>query len=209
MFSARLSPRTTLALIVMAACATLVFAERFGDSPILAQPALLLLEWAVLLAGVALLLGVLNVLWIHLQRVQRGQAGWGGSLLLVMALVGVLVAGLADAAGERSLLVEWAFDALIAPGAATLPALVAVFLLAAIYQQVRVGRQGGVWVLAGLLGMLLLQTPAVRVLLLPEADAWARWIVEAPLTATWRGALLGSALALLVVALRWVGRRLS
>lgn len=209
MFSARLSLRTTLALLVMGGCAALVLAERTGAAPWLAQPAYWLLQWAVLLAGVALLVGVLNVLWIHLRRVQRGQAGWGGSLLLVMALVGVAVAGLADGTGVRSPLVEWAYDALIAPGAATLPALVAVFLLAIIYQQVRVGRPGGAWLLVGLVGMLALQTPALRLLLRPDTDAWARWIVEAPLSATWRGALMGSALALLVVALRWIVRRLS
>jgi hypothetical protein len=207
MFSARLPLRTALALLVIAGSAALVIAERTGWAPQLSLPVSWLLEWAVVLAGVALVIGVLNVLWVHLRRIQRGQAGWDGSLLLVVVLVAVAVAGLANPAGERSPLVEWAFDALIRPGAATLFALIAVFLLAVIFHQVRVGRPGGAWVAAGLLLMLTIQTPAARMLLSSDAAAWASWLIDVPMTATFRGALLGMALALLVVGVRMVIRR--
>ncbi|MGL4650406.1 MAG: hypothetical protein ACRC1H_13445 [Caldilineaceae bacterium] len=208
MFAARVPLRTVLALLVMSACGLLIVAERSGRVPQLAQPVTWLLEWSVLLGAVALLIGVLNVLWIHLRRIQRGQSGWGGSLMLVVMMVAVMVAGFASSAAERGPLVEWTFDALIAPGAATLFALIAVFLLAMIFHQVRVGRPGGAWVMAGLLLMLAMQTPAARSLVSPEVEAWSRWIVEAPVSATLRGALLGTGLALVIVGLRWATRRL-
>jgi hypothetical protein len=208
MFAARLPLRTALALLVILGSGLLIVVERTGRVPQLATPVAWLLEWAVLLGAVALLIGVLNVLWIHLRRIQRGQPGWGGSLMLVVVMVAVMAAGFASSAAERSPLVEWVYDALIVPGAATLFALVAVFLLAMIFHQVRVGRPGGAWVMGGLLLMLAIQTPAVRALTTPEVNAWTRWLLEAPVAATFRGALLGAGLALLIVGLRWATRRL-
>ncbi len=207
MFATRSRLRTLLALLVALGSAVIVLAERTGQLPVLQPVALLLLDWAVALSGVALLVGVLNVLWVHLRRVQRGQAGWGGSLLLVVALAAVAVAGLIGNEGERTPLVEWVYDAVIAPGAGTLIALIAVFLLGAIYYQVRVGKPGGAWVMAGLLIMLVVQTPATRALLAPESRALAAWLLEAPVAAIFRGALLGVALATLVVGVRRLLRR--
>lgn len=207
MFATRSRLRTLLALLVALGSAAIVLAERTGQSPVLQPVALLLLDWAVALSGVALLVGVLNVLWVHLRRVQRGQAGWGGSLLLVVALAAVAVVGLMGNEGERTPLVEWVYDAVIAPGAGTLIALIAVFLLGAIYYQVRVGKPGAAWVMAGLLIMLVAQTPATRALLAPESRALAAWLFEAPVAAIFRGALLGVALASLVVGVRWLLRR--
>lgn len=203
----RFSLRSLLVLFVVLGCVMLVVAERAGLAPALAQPVVLLLEWSMILAGVALLLGVLNVLWVHVRRVQRGQAGWQASLLLVVTAVAVAAAGLANRAGERSPLVEWAYDALIEPGASTLFALLAVFLLAVIFHQVRVGRPGGAWVLSGLLVMLVAQTPAARALLSPDVEQGLQWFVDAPVTATLRGTILGVGLALLVVGVRLMLRR--
>ncbi len=31
-------------------------------------------EWVIILAGVALLLGVVNVIWLHIRRILRGSA---------------------------------------------------------------------------------------------------------------------------------------
>jgi hypothetical protein len=209
MFTFRLPVRTTLALVIMALCAGVVLVERTGLLPAAALPAGLLLEWAVILGGVALLLGVFNVLWVHLRRIQRGQAGWSGSLLLVVTLIAVVVAGLSTSAGDRAPLMEWTYDALIVPGAATLFALAIFFLTAAIFHHVRVGRPGGAWVLLGLVLVVVAQTPAARALLAPESQAWVEWLIDAPVTATVRGLLLGTALGLLVVSLRLVARRRS
>jgi hypothetical protein len=208
MISSRMPLRTAIALALIAGCFVLVFADRTGLLPALAPITAALYAWAVVLGAFALLLGAGSVLWLHMRRIQSGQAGWWQSLALVGALVAVFVAGIVNPAGARSPLIEWTFDSVLAPGYGALYASMVFFLGAAIYHLVRVGRRGGGWVLGGLLFMAFAQMPALR-LIVPTAYADAAvWIVETPVSASVRGVILGVALGLIVVAARYLaGRR--
>lgn len=209
MIATRFPVRTTLAVVVIVACFCLVIVDRSGSVPALAPWVNELYGWAVILAAAALLLGVVSVLWLHIRRIQGGQRGWWQSLALVIVLVAVVVAGSIRAAADRSPLVEWVFDSVIAPGYATLFALMAVFVAGAIYRMVRVGRRGGAWVLGGLLLMLLVQTPAALQLAPEPFNAALRWTIESPVAASLRGALMGVGLALVVLAVRYLAGRRS
>lgn len=158
--------------------------------------------WAVLLGGVALLLGVINVLWLHIRRIALGEREWGLSLVLIAVLIAVASAGLLSPAGATSPLLEWVFDAVIAPGQAALFALLVFFMAAAAFQYLRIGRRGGAWLLAGFLLILAVQTPFAAAWLPPESAAMANWFLNAPVMAALRGVLLGGSLALLVISLR-------
>lgn len=163
--------------------------------------------WALLLGGVALLLGVVNVLWLHIRRIALGQRDWVLSLLLIAVLIAVAGAGLLSPAGAASPLLEWIFAAVIAPGQAALFALLVFFMVAAAFQYLRIGQRGGVWMLAGFLVILAVQTPFIASWLPPNSVDAANWFLNLPVMATLRGVLLGGSLALLVVGLRLlVGR---
>ncbi|MFN3979518.1 MAG: hypothetical protein ACK4SA_03910 [Caldilinea sp.] len=177
-------------------------------------------EWVLLLAGVALLLGVVNVVWLHIRRIALGQRDWPLSLALIAVLAAVAVAGLLNPTGARSPLIEWVFDAVIAPGQSALFAMLVFFMAAAAYQYLRIGRRGGVWMLIGFLVIVLAQTP-LGIAQPGDADtaeiaavystilAAAGWLLDTPVMAAIRGALLGGVLALLVVGLRLLLRRSS
>jgi hypothetical protein len=165
---------------------------------------LTLYTWFVLLSAFGILLGVVNVFYVHLRRIANGQAEWGLSLLLVATGLATLVAGLLQPAGVTGPLVEWIFDALLAPGAATLYALVIFFMAAAAYRYLRLTAPGGAWMLAGALLMLLIQMPASASFLAPLFGDAMAWLLQVPVMATFRGALLGSALALLLVGARYL-----
>ncbi|BAL98559.1 MULTISPECIES: hypothetical protein [Caldilinea] len=166
-------------------------------------------EWVIILAGVALLLGVVNVIWLHIRRILRGERDWILSLALLAVLTAVVGTGLLSPAGMVSPLLEWIFDALIAPGQAALYAMLVFFMAAAAFQYLRIGRRGGTWMLLGFFLVLLVQTPFDATALgLGEtigrlADT-ARWFLDAPVMAALRGVLLGSALALLVTGCRFL-----
>jgi len=166
-------------------------------------------EWVIILAGVALLLGVVNVIWFHIRRILKGERDWMLSLALLAVLTAVVGTGLLSPAGMVSPLLEWIFDALIAPGQAALYAMLVFFMAAAAFQYLRVGRRGGTWMLLGFLLVLLVQTPFDAAALGLGgtmgrlADA-ARWFLDAPVMAALRGVLLGSALALLVTGCRFL-----
>lgn len=197
---------TVIALVTIFALLALDRAQVFGTA--LRATANGLFAWAIVLGGVALLLGAINVAWVHLRRVQAGAPDWIGSLALLVTLFVVLAAGLVDPAGTANPLVEWLFDAIIAPGQATLFALLVFFMAAAAYRYLRIGRPGGAWLLAGALLMMFSQLPAASGWLPTGVADFTVWLLEQPGMAALRGALLGSSLALALVGLRMiVGRR--
>ncbi|NJN80867.1 MAG: hypothetical protein HC802_00265 [Caldilineaceae bacterium] len=167
----------------------------------------MLYSWMLLLAGFALLLGVANVLAVHIRRVVRGVREWTHSLALVVSMLVVFCIGLFSADGVDGLLGEWVFDSVIAPGQAMLFGLLVFFMAAAGYQFLRFNRSGGGWMLAGALLMLLAQTPAIGALLSPFLPDLATWFLKLPVTAATRGALLGGSLALVVVSIQLLARR--
>jgi hypothetical protein len=202
-------------LFTLLLIAALVFAGagRLQGWPALATITSLGFEWVLLLAGIALLLGVVNVIWLHIRRIALGQRDWTLSLVLIAVLIAVAGAGLLNPTGATGPLIEWIFDAVIAPGQAALFAMLVFFMAAAAFQYLRIGRRGGVWMLFGFLVILLVQTPLTPVGLgiswvqgaagLPaEATGAADWFLNAPVMAALRGVLLGGSLALLVVGLR-------
>lgn len=202
MFALRAPWINRIALLIVALVAGIVLADRFGITSFTRPLTTQLYAWALLLAGFTLLLGVANVLWVHLARIQQGSHEWPLSLLLVVAFVLVLVAGIAAPGGVTGPLIEWTFDAIIAPGQATLFALTGLFIVAAAFRYLRLNRPGGLWILAGALLTLLVQTPISRQALPELFTGFADWLLVGPVMAALRGALLGGALAALIAGIR-------
>ena len=208
MFAQRAPWINRIALLIVALAAGIILADRFGISPSTRPVANLLYGWALLLSAFTLLLGVANLLWVHLERIRQGDGEWPLSLLLVVVFVLVLVAGLATPGGVTGPLMEWSFDAIIAPGQATLFALTGFFVVAAAYRYLRLSRPGAVWILAGALLTLLVQTPISQQALPDLFVGFADWLLLGPVMAAMRGALLGGALAAIFAAIRlFVGQK--
>lgn len=159
-------------------------------------------QWLMWLGGIALLLGIANVAWLHLRRIQSGRRDWELSLVLIAVLAAVVVAGLINPLGAQGPLVEWIFDYVLAPGQSALFALLVFFMAAAAYRYLRIGRQGGAWMLLGALIIILTQAPMLVPVLPASMVAATDWFIDAPVMAALRGVLLGSGIALLVVAIR-------
>lgn len=206
MFSSHSGWSNRVGLLVALACALVVISARFELAVTPAALATTLYGWALLLGAFALLLGVLNALWYHLLRVQRGQKEWLLSLLLLVAFALVFGAGITSPQGSAAPVAEWVFDAILAPGQATLYALTGFFLLSAAFHYLRFTRPGGLWIIAGALLMLLVQTPASQQIV-PEAllDLFD-WLLNWPVMAAMRGVLLGGVLGLLLISIRLIMR---
>ncbi len=206
-------PRSTaiaqpLIFSIVAICFILIGVDRAELFPPIQPVVATLYRWFVLLSAFGLLVGVANVFYVHLQRVALGQTEWGYSLALVAAGIATLVAGLLQPTGVTSPMVEWFFDAILAPGMATLYALTIFFMAAAAFRYLRITVQGGSWMLAGTLLMLLAQMPASQQIFPPALGNLLQWLLDVPVMATLRGALLGSALALFLVGIRFIlGRK--
>lgn len=197
----RLRPNYLL-IVLFVALASLIVLDRLLPTPTTQTVVAILYQWLLLLGGVALLLGLVNVGWLHMGRVLRGQRDWVLSLLLVAVMLAVFVAGVVNPAGPASPLLTWVFDNVLAPGQLALFALLALVMAAAAYRFVHVGQPGGVWLLAGLLLVLVVQMPMSSAWLPAWLVGATFWFVDTPVMAALRGALLGSGIALLIVGLR-------
>jgi hypothetical protein len=193
-----------LILAILLISAALMGLERTGLFAPLRPLVLLFFDWFILLAAFALLLGIANAGWHHLQQILSGSTGWGHSLALLGTLLVVLVTGLLNQRGVHSLPIEWIFDSIIGPGQATLFALLAFFMAAATYRFLRFNSPGGLWMIAGVLLILFVQTPLLHALLPPSVAQFAAWMVEVPGMAAMRGALLGSTFALAILGVRFL-----
>jgi type IV secretory pathway VirB2 component (pilin) len=165
----------------------------------------LILQWAGLLAVVALLLGILNLYAVHGQRLVKKQNIYSGVLLLSMTLVFALA--LTDGSGRTTGGVDQLFQWIQAPLEAALASLLAFFLLFAGFQLLK--RQRSWWsVLFLITAVLILLINIILTATFLPAELTApvmllRGIVNDIIVVSGvRGLLIGIALATTVLAIR-------
>lgn len=191
-------------IFVFLLCFIIIGIDRSGPFMELRPLTTALYRGVFLLSAFAVVLGVINILWVHLRRVQSGQREWTHSLVLLLVAIMVLAIGLTVGNGTTGPLVEWIFQHVIRPLQSALFAITAFFLAAAAYRFIRIGRSGGTWILIGALLMFFIQIPASTVLLTDASRSTFDWLLNQPIMAALRGVLLGSGLALLVIFVRFV-----
>lgn len=98
------------------------FPEQLGSLRIL------LLDWAVIIAGAAVLVGVFNLTAVHMEKFRARQKGGAYGILLVISLL-VTFFGLGVWLGPNSQGMQIAVNAIIVPVEASLMAILAVTLI--------------------------------------------------------------------------------
>src|SRR5829696_10559734 len=97
---------------------------------------LLLLDWAILIAGMAVLVGIFNLIVVQMEKIRTRQKGGTYGALLVISLLLTLVAGLF--LGPDHPYMRLTMDAVIMPVEASLMAILVVTL---IYASIRLLRR--------------------------------------------------------------------
>jgi hypothetical protein len=167
-----------------------------------------LVEWAVIVAGFALLLGLFNVLRVHGERIGRRQRGWPYSLVLLLAMMVAWVPPVLSPDNPmQKMLDRTVFDYVISPLGASLAALVVFALSLAAFRLLRARRSvGAVFFLLVVALALLGSVPFTGLEWLADIRDW---IINVPGMAGMRGLLLGVALGTVITALRvfWTSER--
>ncbi|MFQ5944956.1 MAG: hypothetical protein ACE5NC_01725 [Anaerolineae bacterium] len=193
--------RRILPLAIAVATGTVVLIDLFVEAPYLDPAGAILVEWVVILAAFALVLGMLNVVTHHLRRIRRRAKGWPYSSLLLLAVAVVLFAGLTSARGPQDPIVQFIFQNVQVPLQTSFFALLAFYTAFAAYRAFRVRNVASFLMVAAGAIVLIGQIPAV-------GDLWASapdlrsWLLEVPSTAGARGILLGVALGAIATAFR-------
>jgi hypothetical protein len=193
--------RRTVAAAISMAVGLFILLGTFVPIPLFAMIRLALLHWAVILAGVAGLVGIGNLFSVHYQKIRRREKGWGNSLTLLFAMLVTLLVGVIF--GPSSAWMQAAVETIILPVEASLMALLAVTL---VYASIRLLRRR-----ADFMSILFLGTAALTLLTsvslpliggIPILGDWIRTLLMILETGGARGLLLGVALGALTTGLR-------
>ena len=164
-------------------------------------------EWATVLAAFAVLLGLVNVLVVHVQRVGNQTRGWPYSLILLLSAVGVIVAGLVDTIvarrpGASGPIVGFIFRFGLVSGEAALAGSLLFFLTLAAYRAIRRQLTPGLFLFMGsalivLAAAVPFPTPYSTILAEVRDRAVLPWAVGGA-----RGLILGVALGTVAMGVR-------
>lgn len=157
-----------------------------------------LVEWAVIVVAFAFILGLLNVVNVHRERIRTLRKGWPASavLLLVAAVFWIppVVEGVSGGATLR------VFDYVIAPLGASLAALLVFTLTLAAFRVVR--QQRSLWSVFFIIIVSLVLLGSTPIQGLEWLGDVRSWLISVPGMAGIRGLLLGVALGIVITGLR-------
>lgn len=159
-------------------------------------------ELLVLLAAAAAVGGGVTLVAFHARNLAAGDGDSSGSIVLLVGMAAILVAGLRPgSSGSSDPVVLWLVAALLAPIAASVFALLFVFLIGAFRRGFAL-RVRETSLMAGAAALVI-------VLLLPiggQAGDWlasgAGWMRDVPLAGVFRGLLIGVGILVAVSAAR-------
>ena len=189
-----------LSTVVAMTAGLLVLAGFFTNDRSVDTLGLYIVRIASVVAAFALVLGMINVLAVHLNKVTNRDKGWIYSMVLLMALLVTLSVGFLTG-GPASPWMQDIFETVLFPLEATLFSLLAFFVVTAIYRAFRVKSfETGLFVIFGVI-VLLGQVP-VGMMLWDQLPVIKDWVLDVPALAGARGILLGVALGTAATGLR-------
>jgi len=192
--------KVPISTAVAMAIGLLVLAGALIPAPLLIAVRQVFLEWAVVLAAVALLIGIANLFSVHWRKITQSKPGSLYSAVLIVALVATLaIVGWFGPTHAYSL---WLFNYIQIPVEGSLMALLSVILL---YGGVRLLRRRfnvfSAVLLVSAIAVLFASAPWLS-FEIPGLSDLRNWIAQVPAAAGARGILLGIALGSLTTGLR-------
>ena len=170
----------------------------FFTQPLLNAIGFAFRQWTIILTAFAVLLGLLNLVQVHVLRIiKRNEPNTGYSILVLVTALVVFLIGLLF--GLPSAPMNWVFDNLYLPLQGAFFALVAFFLATAEYRALRARSIETTLMLVAALVVLIGQAPLLNVMTQAK-----EWVLNVPSTAGARGILLGVALGTIATGLRLI-----
>jgi len=178
----------------------LVLLGYFVPVSMLLEIRLALVQWAVVIAAFAVLVGVFNLLGVHWHKIRTRQKGLAYSILLIFSLFATAVLGIAG--GTNGLVLNFTLDAIIFPAEAALMALLAVTLIYASARLLRRRADAMSFIFLSIAVVILLISAPLPFGKIPGAEVVDWFITQFFAVAGARGILIGVALGALTTGLR-------
>ena len=160
----------------------------------------LILEWGSVVYAFALLLGSLSLLLFHARKIRAGGAQVKYSLTTVIALVVITVAGVVQGV-EEGTVVNRIYNAVNAPLASTMFALLAFFIASAAFRAFRARNTEATLLLATALIMMFGRV-SIGEFVWSGFPPLTEWLLDVPNLAAKRGVAIGIGLGAVSTALK-------
>ncbi len=200
--------KAPIATVFAIAAGFIVLIGYFVETPILLAVRTALLQWGILLAATAMLVGIGSLLGAHWEKVRTGAKGSPYSALLILAFFGTFLLGIYDyiqgtwGVAEKSWL-QWIFNYVQYPVQTSLMAVLAVALAYAAIRMLRTRPDLPAIIFLGTALLVLAGSAPLMGIRIPIlSDTLYPWITHFLALAGARGILLGIALGTLATGLR-------
>ena len=190
----------TVSTVVAMTVGLLVLADFFVNSDSINALGLYLVRAASVVAAFALVLGMVNVLTVHLGKMYTRDRSWGYSMVLLGSMFLTLGVGFITG-GPASPQMQQLFEVVLFPLEATLFSLLGFFVVTAAFRAFRVKSfETGLFVTFAII-VLLGQVP-IGAMLWDQLPVIKDWVLDVPALSGARGILLGVALGTVATGLR-------
>lgn len=179
----------------------------FVESAQLLALRLILTDWAVILAGLAVLLGFLNLVLVNVRRIQAQAKGWPYNLITAGAALLTLIAGSSESIGagpavlyEEASLTNILFTGVIVASQAALASLVMFFLVVGAVRMLK--SKPNPWSIGFLAVVVITLVGWLPFRFMGTINGFRDWLISVPASAGARGILIGVALGTLTMGIR-------
>lgn len=195
-----LSAKQILLISITAVTGIVILSGYFIDDPVLNNLRAIILQWTIILAAVALLVGVINLISVHFSKViTRKRSSIYSLVILVSFFITLIVGALYGPTNHLSL---WIFNYIQLPIETSLLGITAVILILAAIRMLN--RRPNTLSIIFLFVAVIIMVGTVSIPWLePSLLAEARdWILRIPVTGGARGIIIGIALGTIATGLR-------
>ncbi len=181
-------------------------------TPIVGQISNQLLDWLIIIGGFTLLLGVVSILRVSWQSVERRKEGWGYKIALIVSLLAMAIPSLLPISWSplfgrfEGSIYDWLFMNLQAPMMATMFATLAFYIASAAYRAFRARTPEATLLLLTAILVMFWRVPIGEAILnqLPGDFPYFinKFVMNGANTAVQRGIIIGAALGAAAMSLR-------
>ncbi|MBN2802340.1 MAG: hypothetical protein JXR91_04525 [Deltaproteobacteria bacterium] len=189
-----------LPFIVMLLIGTYMIVQYYIPVKEFQAPKDLFLQWKQPLNGFIILLAIGSIFVVHLKKIINLKKRWGYSLITVVSMVAMIIAGFTGGIQDGSVFSDW-FKYLISPIEATMFSLLAFFVASAAFRAFRARSAGAAVLLVSATIVMLAMIPFISEGV-PLLKDWSEFILNYPNTAAKRAILIGVSLGAISVALK-------
>jgi hypothetical protein len=162
-------------------------------------------KWMQIISGFALFLGLASLFHVHAVKIKRQAPGWGYSLVLYAAMIGMIVVGFwshgePKADGGQTAF-GWLYDYTMVPLQGTMFSILAFFIASAAYRAFRARSREASVLLAAAVVVMMGRVPLGQ-FLLPWTWDVTQWLLNVLNSAVRRAILIGVSMGAVALSLK-------